>query len=194
MKYVRIVVLAAICVGLAVGYYFYLSTHTGRDSEARKEQDNLSELESLLTENWEDEYPPTPREVVKDYNRILVCYYNENCEDEQIGKLVEMQRMLLDEELLQENSLETQINSVKAEISQYHVNERTILDATVDSSNDTDFKEVDGKEYAYLTSVYLMKTGSDIGKTYQEYVLRKNEDGEWKILAFRLTEAPNPIE
>lgn len=194
MKYVRTIVLAAICVGLAVGYYFYLSTHSGGDSEARKEQNNLSELESLLTEDWEDEYPPTPREVVKDYNRILTCYYNENCEDEQIGKLVEMQRILLDEELLQKNSVEDQINSVKAEIAQYHVNERMILDTTVDSSNDTEFKEADEKEYAYLTSVYLMKTGSDIGKTYQEYVLRKNEDGEWKILAFRLAEAPAPVE
>ncbi|MCI8992094.1 MAG: hypothetical protein HFG80_05105 [Eubacterium sp.] len=194
MKYVKIIVLAAVCVGLAVGYYFYLSTHSGGDSEVRKEQDNLSELESLLTENWEESYPPTPREVVKDYNRVLVCYYNENCEDKQIEKLVEMQRTLLDEELLQNNSLEDQVNSVKAEIAQYHVNERTVLDVTVGSSNETEIKEKEGKEYAYLTSVYLMKTGTEVGKTYQEYVLRKNEDGEWKILAFRLAEAPDAVE
>ena len=41
-----------------------------------------------------------------------------------------------------------------------------------------------GDEIAYGTASYFIKNGSSYTKTYQKYVLRKDDDGDWKILTF----------
>ena len=43
---------------------------------------------------------------------------------------------------------------------------------------------VDGRECAYVKTSYFIKEGADYSKTHQMYVVRKDEDGNWKILVF----------
>ena len=47
-----------------------------------------------------------------------------------------------------------------------------------------EYKEVDGDDCAYVKASYFIKEGYAYSRTYQMYVLRKDADGNWKILEF----------
>ena len=74
--------------------------------------------------------------------------------------------------------------NLKEDISEYHDKSKTIASSAVDSSNDVEYKEVDGDDCAYVKASYFIKEGNAYSRTYQMYVLRKDADGNWKILVF----------
>lgn len=187
MKNVRVLIVGIICVGLIIGYYMYLSNRDNSDTGKTKE--NQTEAEKIIEDtDLESNYPKTPRAVVKLYNRIISCYYKEKYTDKQFMKLGDLQRGLLDEELLANNDRDMYFNNLRLEIKQYQENKRTIESSTVSSTSDVVYKVVDKRECAYVTSSYFMKENSSYKKTYQRYVLRKDKDGQWKILVFYLIE------
>ena len=49
-------------------------------------------------------------------------------------------------------------------------------------------QRIDGEESAIVQSSYFIKEKNSYSKTYQDYLLRKNEAGEWKILGFEKVE------
>ena len=50
------------------------------------------------------------------------------------------------------------------------------------------------KKIAYVRASYFMKEGNSYSKTYQDYVLRQDEKGCWKILTFYKVEAGTDTE
>ena len=46
-----------------------------------------------------------------------------------------------------------------------------------------------GDDIAYVTVSYFVKEDNAYDKTYQQYVLRKSDTGEWKILTYYQIEA-----
>lgn len=192
-KKVRVVVIALVCISLVAGYYYYLnheaSTRTADD------QTQQTEVEKVLAKNLEKSYPQTPRSVVKMYNRILLCLYNEEYTDEQFEDLADQQRMLLDEDLLEANPRDTYLEFLKADVASYKNAEKQITVATVCGSADVVNKKVKGEDCAYVTSSYFMKEANkSYARTVQEYVLRQNEDGDWKIIGFYLKEGDSENE
>lgn len=190
-KYIKIVVLSIVCIGLIVGYYYYLSFHNKKDVE---NAEDLTPVDEVIMRDLDKKYPPTPREVVKFYDKILKCYYNEEYDDEEFEQIVEQARMLLDEELLKKNPKDQYILALEADIKDYKENERKISRATVCDSKDVTYKKVDGKECAYVQSSYFMKEGNTYANTYQKYVLRKDADGNWKILGYKAVEGETSDE
>ena len=83
-KGIRIVGIAIICIGIIVGYYYYLSNHGKKDVENSTE---ISKVDEALSRDLAKDYPPTPREVVKFYNKLLQCFYNEDCSKSEIEEL-----------------------------------------------------------------------------------------------------------
>lgn len=191
MKKVRVVVVAIICVSLIVAYYYYLTTKNGNKAEETVE---LTEVDKLVTKDLEKDYPETPREVVKLYNRIISCYYKEEYTDEELYELGDQARALFDAELLENNPREQYFTDLKAEIAEYEENDKQITQSSVCGSSDVLYKTVDGDECAYVTASYFIKEGKNYSKTYQEYVLRKDEDGNWKILVFYQIEGDSSDE
>lgn len=192
-KKVRVVVIALVCISLVAGYYYYLnheaSTRTADD------QTQQTEVEKVLAKNLEKSYPQTPRSVVKMYNRILLCLYNEEYTDEQFEDLADQQRMLLDEDLLEANPRDTYLELLKADVASYKNAEKQITVATVCGSADVVNKKVKGEDCAYVASSYFMKEANkSYARTVQEYVLRQNEDGDWKIIGFYLKEGDSENE
>ena len=51
-------------------------------------------------------------------------------------------------------------------------------------SNDVNYQTIDGDECAYVTASYFISEGKEYDRTNQMYVLRKDENGKWKILVF----------
>jgi len=184
-KYIKVIVLSVVCIGLIVGYYYYL---TNRDKKDVENSTKVTKVDEVILEDLGKDYPPTPREVIKFYDKILKCFYNEEYSDKELEKMADQARLLMDDELLEQNPKDQYLIMLEADIKDYKDNERTISDTTVSDSSDIEYKTVDGKECAYVVSSYFVKEGKSYSRTYQKYVLRKDDDGEWKILGYKMVE------
>ena len=184
MKKSRIIIIVVVCVALLLGGYAYWMNRNGNTSS---EDIELTKVQQLITKDLEKNYPSTPREVIKVYNEIITCFYNEEYTDAELEKLVDMTLLLMDEELAANNPKTQYLKDVKSEIKEFAEAERTIVSYTLPSSNDIEFRTVDGRECAYVETSYFMKENKTYSKTYQTFVVRKDDDGDWKILVFYKT-------
>ena len=186
MRKVLRIGIAVICmVSLVVGYYAYLSKRN--DSTQVDDNIELSEVQAIISKNFSREDPATPRAVVKWYNRIITAYYGEEFTQEELEKMADQARYLMDDELLQYNPRDTYIASLTLEIEDYHNRSRTIVSSTVSDSNEVQYKKVNGYDCAFLSTYYFIREGSSYDRTYEDFCLRKDENGNWKILTWRLS-------
>ena len=177
---IKTAVIVVVCAALCLGYYYYLSH---RDTGEEK----MTEVEMLISKDLENSYPKTAREVVKFYNRILKCYFDQEYSQEQLAQLAEQARKLMDEELQEINPPDVYLESVKAEIASYAADEKAISDVSVENSKEVEYKTKNGRECAYVDVAYFLKNYSGkekSGRAGQTYILRKDDDGRWKILGF----------
>lgn len=184
-KNIRVVILAVICIVLIVGVFWRVN----RSREASVEDTvKLTEVQKVITKDLDKNYPETPREVIKTYNRIISCFYGEEYTEEELYELGNQARKLFDSELLENNPEDAYFEALKADIAEYKEKSKTIASASVCDSNDVKVQKVDGDECAYVTASYFINENKKYSRTYQTYVLRKDEDGKWKILVFYQTE------
>ena len=80
----KLLVVGIILAVLVIGYYFYLSN---RQSADREEVVESTLVQSVLMKDLEKSYPPTPKEVVKYFNEISKCFYNETYTEEELYDL-----------------------------------------------------------------------------------------------------------
>lgn len=187
----KIAIAAVVFVGLVVGAFYYFSVQKRNSVEDMVE---LTEVQKVITKDIDTNYPATPREVVKLYNRIIACFYNETCTEEEIEGLGNQARKLFDKELLANNPEDQYFTALKEDIEDYHEKSKTIVSSSVSDSNDVNFQTVDGDECAYVNASYFMNEKNQYNRTYQMYVLRKDEDGNWKILVFYQIEGESSDE
>ena len=181
MKKTRIVILAIVIVA-AICTAFYIVNNNSKKESAKEA--GLTEIQKITTRNMEKDYPATPREVIKFYNRIVKCYYGRQYSDDELEQLADQALSMFDDDLLKKNEKESYIESVKSDAAQYEEDNKYISQTDVCDSNDVKYMTDNGDDIAYVTASYFIKTGSSYTKTYQEYVLRKDDDGDWKILTF----------
>lgn len=183
-KNLKTVLGAVIVIALIVGCYYYMSH---RKTTAAEDDVEITQLQEVLSKKLDSSYPPTPREVIKFYNRILECAYGGEYDEAQFDRLINQARKLMDEELLENNPQDTYKSQFQQEISSYKEKSQKILQTTVCDSDEVDYREVEGRKCAYVDAAYFMKAGKgDFYKTSQSYLLRKDQNGCWKILAYKL--------
>lgn len=173
----RTTVIVVLLVLAVVGYYAYISN---RNRESGKEPE-MTLVQATLSRDLSKDYPPTPKEVIKYYNQILKCLYNEESTDEEIEALGLKARELYDAELLSVNELESYQMRLKAEVYDYRDNQRRITGANVASSTSVDFFEEDNFEFAKIMCGYNFLQGNKNYSSGQMYLLRKDENKQWKI-------------
>lgn len=181
MKKVRIVIIAVVLVGLVCGGFYYMSSKKDVSVENKTE---LTTLDKLILKDLESNYPSTPRAVVKLYNQIITCYYSSEFKDDEFEKLVDQALLLFDDELKAKNPKDEYMKTLSNEIEEYKTKNKTISQTAVCSSNDVLYRNDNGDEIAYVNASYFIKEGKDHVKTYEQYVLRKDEKGNWKILGY----------
>lgn len=186
MKKAGIIATALICVALVVGGFFIIKEKAAQE---RNKEVQLTEVQKVITKDLDKKYPSTPREVVKLYNRIITCYYHEPYTESELSQLADQALRLFDADLQAINPKDQYLGAVKKEVLEYRDRDRYIAQTEVCSSDKVLFKTIDGDEIAYVTSSYFVREGTGYGKTFQQYVLRKNEDGEWRILVFYQVDA-----
>lgn len=187
MKKFRVAIGVFIMAILVVGYWLYLSN---RDTSAPAQQETeVSEIGKLTARNLDTDYPNTPRKVVDFYSQITKCLYSEELTEQDLQKLCEQSMKLFDAELLNANPQETFLQNTKEAIEEYRGLERIVTDYTLEASSDIDFYTENGQEYASLSVKYFLRDKNGYGKTYEDFVLRKDENGRWKILGWKMTPA-----
>lgn len=174
---------------LIIGYYFYLSN--GSDSPAAKvtdEEDVVATMtmsQKALSRNLESNYPPSPREVVKYFSDITQCYYNEEHDEDEIKALGLKMREIYDAELVANQTEEEYLDLLKRDIEEYRANNRTINNYSPSASVDVETFTQDGYEWARLYCLYDIKQDSIIYQTNLCFILRKDENGHYKIYGWK---------
>lgn len=185
---VRVTIVLIILIAGVVGVYAYLSSR----SRSVADQASMTNVEKVLSRDLSYDYPPTPKELLKYYNEIQKCFYNENCSDGEIEELVNRARELYDEELLANNELGVHIMSLKAEIKDYKDHKRVITAVSVAASTNVDFFEEDGYEFARIYCGYNVTEGSVTKQVRQIFLLRRDENRRWKIYGWDSADNVNP--
>lgn len=188
-KMIKNIVVGIVLLGLIVGYYFYLSSRSQKDAQSQGVE--TTKVQDLLSCNLEKNYPATPREVMRYYNEIQECYYNEDLDDDTLKKLMLKSRELFDDELLIENPEDTQFKDLKEEIANFHKEKRRIFSWKTDSVDEVEYNTLDGENWASIRSCYVLNTNGIHTKTTQIFLMRKvkkeNQD-RWKIYGWDIEE------
>ena len=72
MKKTGIVILTIALIAAICGSFYIVNDKSKRANQKEKV---LTEVQRITTKDLDKNYPQTPREVVKLYNRIVKCYY-----------------------------------------------------------------------------------------------------------------------
>lgn len=184
-KKYRIYIICLIAVGVVVLISFYMDAN--RDVQVKEKDVEVTELSKLINKDLGTSYPDTPREVIRFYNRIITCFYGEKLDEDELIKLANQMKLLFDDELIEKNDLES-YSKLKEDIATYDAENRTISTSILDSSGNVEYKTFQEKQYAMLNCIYYTKSDAGTAKTTQQYTLRKDEAGRWKILFWTLVE------
>jgi Na+-transporting NADH:ubiquinone oxidoreductase subunit NqrC len=184
MKKVVIWIVALLCVAVVCGGFYLVKIRSEQNQS--KDKTELTEVQRIITKDIETNYPATPREVVKYFNRILAAIYCKEpaYSEEELSQMADKILALFDEELLAENPKDTYLASLKADIADYQERSRYITSTNVCESDEVQYVQDGEDSLAYVQTSYFIREGSNFTKPYEQYVLRKDGDGNWKILTF----------
>ena len=177
------IVMALLAVFI-IGGFFLVRSIGLKNLELKKSK---TEVEKLMELNLDDNYPGNAREVLKIYNRILKCCYNEELTDEQIKKLAEQNQKLFDEQLLEKNPLDQYVEKLKKDIEDYKSKKTTIANIAIQDLAEAEREERGGYKFCNLLVSYIVKDTKGLNTTNEKYYLREDDKGRWKILFWELT-------
>ena len=171
---------------------FLLLNQREDDSIFSKESGTSTEAKNILAKDVDRNYPATVREVVRLFSRISQCYHNQKISEEEFQALAEMQRKLFDEEFLENNPSDTFVNNLSAEIEAAKAREYTMVTWRVQKQSSVETWQDGDNSFASIVACYTMNAKDEgYTRTFEEFLLREDDKGRWKIVGWRLTD---PIE
>ncbi len=177
-----VIQITIVLVAVVILYY----NSVNKEQSGGEDNAVVMDKDLLLSKDLEENYPLTVCQVVSAFTRIQKCYYNEDCSNEEIIALADMMRLLLDDELNENNPYDTFISNLETEINTYRKNNRTISRIIMGKSSEVKYSTVDGVKSAAVDCIYYVKDDAGTTKNVTTYILRKNDEGEWKIYGWQL--------
>ena len=172
-----IVILVLVC--LVGGYYYYLTNK--KQEKAVEENVKATAVQEVLMRNLDTNYPPSPREVVKYFGEISQCLIKETYTDEEFEKLALQAQKLYDKELVANKTQQQYLDDLKWDVNAFKEDGIVISSYTPASSVDVEEFTKDGYKCARLTCSFTLRKGGYLEANEQIFVLRKDEEGHWKI-------------
>ena len=182
---VKVVIIGIILVCIVIGYYYYLSNKEKKDTD---EVQKATAVQAALSYNFEKNYPPTPKEVVKLYGQITQCLHNETYTDEEFEKLALKIQNLYDEELIANKTRNQYLEDLKWDIKNVREQEIVISSYAAGASTDVEYYSMDGYSFAKIPCTFTMRKGTFLEVSDEIFLLRKDADGHWKIYGWTLDE------
>lgn len=187
-KVAKIVIIVVVLAAAILAYYYYLGHRTKR--QEAEEAAVATVVQSVLMRDLEHNYPPTPKEVVKYYAEITECFYNETYSDEELVQLANKIQMLYDAELVANKTQEQYLEDLRNDIVEMKGKQLLIASYEVSASTDVEEFTQDGYSCARLYCTFYLRqpgNGSRV-PSLERFILRKDEDGHWKIFGWELVE------
>lgn len=179
-----VIAMAMIAV-FVITLYYKVSNKDHSEVGVITESDEVS---LLLKKDIKGNYPATPREVVKLYLRIMTCYYNEDLEENTLEGLARQTLLLFDQELVESNPLEEYLERLKTDIDWYKQQQKVITSYELEKGSAVRYYEKAGQEYASLIVNVISRDEKIRYSTSEQFILRKDEDGTYKILGWQIVE------
>lgn len=176
---------------LIIGVYYYCS-RIEKDNNEKITTNN--EITRITSKDLELNYPSTPKAVVTYYSEIISIIYKIDMNDEELEKVATQMRGLFDEELLLLNSHNAYIDNLKLELELYKKAERYISGYKIENGYNIEYITYKDEDYAKVDVLYYLREGKELKYIYEEYTLREDEDGKWKILFWELTDSSSMEE
>lgn len=182
---IGIIVFGVILVAVVAGFAFSLN-HRKEAAEANTQP---TAVQKVLMRDLERNYPPTPKEVVKYYADITQCFYNEEYTDAELMQLAQKIQEIYDDELVANKSQEDYLDDLRNEIVGMKKDNCTIPSYVLSASTDVEDFVENGYECSRLYCTFNVKQGTNgTVPSMEEFVLRKDEDGHWKIYGWELVQ------
>ena len=179
------VILLFVIIGLL--FFTYLSNNTNKSPETTTD----SEAQKLLNYDFENEYPKTPRETVKLHCDYLKNVYGDKFAEEDLYTINQNIRKLFDMELLEINAENEQLQKMKDELLLYKEKKQKIVSYSLPEGSQVEKNTENGVEYAKMKVTLNLRVGSSPVSAEQEYILRKDSMGQWKILGWQTISSSN---
>lgn len=190
-KTARMTGILCILVVVVLGVFLALNMRE-EDGVFLKTEKKNTEAQNILAKDIDRNYPATVREVVRLFSRISQCYHNQSVSEEELAKLIEMQRKLFDEEFLDNNPLGTFTNNLTAEIDAAKEKKQEMVSWRVQKQSSVETWQDGENRFASIIASYTRNAKTEgYTRTYEQFLLREDEKGRWKIVGWRLTD---PVE
>lgn len=183
---ITIAIVGILLVAVVAGYAFHLNRKAKMDAERNTE---ATAVQKVLLRDLEKNYPPTPKEVVKYFAEITQCFYNEDYTKEELNQLAEKIQGIYDDELIANKTQEDYLNDLSSEIADMKDENYTISSYVLSASVDVEEFVENGYSCARLYCTFNVKQGTKgTVPSVEEFVLRKDGDGHWKIYGWQLAD------
>lgn len=170
---------------IALGSYFYVTNKADNSQEVT----TTSEKDILLNYDMAGNYPKTVREAVKMHCRYLKYIYNEGLAkdftEDDLFVMNQKMRQLYDDELLEINQADQQLKALNKEMEVYKAKKQKIVSYTLAEASQIEYNTDNGKEYAKMRVTLAMRIDGSSFSADEEYILRKDAEGKWKILGWQ---------
>lgn len=147
--------------------------------------DDASEVEKLLSYDFVEDYPKTVKETVRLNCRYMKCAYNNEFSEDELDKMNQQVRNLYDQELLDYNEESSQLDALKQDIQYYVDNKQKIVSYSFGEDSQIEYNTQDQVDYAKIKVKVMLRVDSAPGEAEEEFILRKNDEGQWKILGWQ---------
>ena len=170
---------------IALGSYFYVTNKADNSQKVT----TTSEKDILLNYDMAGNYPKTVREAVKMHCRYLKYIYNEGLAkdftEDDLFVMNQKMRQLYDDELLEINQADQQLKALNKEMEVYKAKKQKIVSYTLAEASQIEYNTDNGKEYAKMRVTIAMRIDGSSFSADEEYILRKDAEGKWKILGWQ---------
>ncbi len=180
---VKRIVIMILLAAVVVGGFAMIAFRNKPDNTAPP---TLTAVEEVLARNLENNYPSTPKEVLKYYSEITRCFYSEQYTDEQLDEMAMKSRQLLDDDLKAQQNDEDYLNDLKVAIDLFKSQNRSISSYSVSSATDIDYYKYENADWAKAMCLFTVREGTRMVATQEEFLLRKDATGHWKIFGWRI--------
>lgn len=178
-KTVGTIIFMMIIAGIVVMFYFYLSNRTTPLKTSKRQ---MTEVEKMINLDFDNNYPGTPREVVKVYGNMLKTLHSD-IKDDQVKALALKMRECFDDELLNNNPKDQYIKNLFSEVASSKKKGKKITNVLIVNKSKEKEKTIKDKEYAIVYVAYTISKKSKYSETWK-YLLRQNDKKQWKIMGW----------
>ena len=177
------IIIIVVSVAVIVGAFLLISNYFAKEDEPSDVQ--IAAVQNLLLRNMENNYPPTPKELLKYYSDITQCFYAGGYSEEEFIQLANRALELYDEELRANQDYDVYIDDLRSEIDSYKEKNWSISSYSTSASVEVEEFERDGYEWAQLYAFYNVRQSTHIVKVTELFLMRKDENGRWKIYGWQ---------